>query len=128
VVVVAPRWWTGGQPPPKIKFLKLWEVGFWNKLNRRFQVQTSCLLLEFLGVFWTFWAEQSRGLGFKGLGSSVTCPGLHIPIDNFTIPHLNSKGALEAWAECPRGVRIPSPLHFPHIHSEKNSATSNYEF
>ena len=40
-----------------------------------------------------------------------------------------SKGALEAWAECPRGVRIPSPLHFSHIHSEKTQqpATINSE-
>jgi hypothetical protein len=57
----------------------------------------------------------------------MTCPGLEAPIDSFIT--LNSKGALEAWAECPRGVRIPSPLHFSHIHSEKTQqpATLNSE-
>jgi hypothetical protein len=27
-VVVAPEWWMGGQPPPKIKFLNFGKVGF----------------------------------------------------------------------------------------------------
>ena len=36
---------------------------------------------------------------------------------------------MEAWAECPRGVRTPSPLHFSHIQSKwtQQPATNNSE-
>jgi hypothetical protein len=55
VVVVAPRWWAGGQPPPKIKMQNYRQMGFFGiNWTWRLQVQNPCPPLEFLGDFLDF--------------------------------------------------------------------------
>ena len=53
------------------------------KMGRGFQVQNPCPPLKFLGIFWTFWAEEKHRLGVERPGISMTCPGLEAPIDSF---------------------------------------------
>jgi hypothetical protein len=66
-VVVAPRWWAGGQPPPKIKMQNYRPVGFLEtKMGLEVTGSKRLPLLEFLGGgFWISGHKQSRGLGLK---------------------------------------------------------------
>ena len=94
------------------------------KMGRGSRFKPHASRLNFWGFFGLSGQRKRRGLGFKGLGSSVTCPGLHIPIDNFTIPHLNSKGAWRLGQNAQEGFESPLLCIF-HTYTLKNSATSN---
>ena len=61
VVVVAPRWWAGGQPPPKIKMQNYRPVGFLEtKMGLEVTGSKRLPLLEFLG----------GGFGFLGISKA----------------------------------------------------------
>jgi hypothetical protein len=85
-VVVAPLWWMGGQPPPKIKFLNFFKVGFFFLqqffLNRRSWVQTPSPILNLLETLEFLGKGEGRELKFKAQGLPITCLGL--PIQQIT--------------------------------------------
>jgi hypothetical protein len=88
VVVVAPRWWMGGQPLPiYIYILKLWakwvfcQQNGWEVLgsNPLPSIWISGQVLNFLGK------GEGGGLGFKSQGFLVTCPCLQSSSNSFII-------------------------------------------